>query len=74
MFSKADTHMHTTCSDGLVSPEELVDYVAAQTDLRICIFVTDHDTAEGGLRLQNAAAAGTVVGGHRRPGSDHRRG
>ena len=54
MFSKADTHMHTTCSDGLVSPEELVDYVAAQTDLRI-IAVTDHDTAEGGLRAQEYA-------------------
>jgi hypothetical protein len=46
MFSKADTHIHTTYSDGLMSPEEVVDYVAAQTDLAV-IAITDHNTAEG---------------------------
>ena len=48
MVSKADTHIHTTCSDGKASPAELVDYVVEQTDLRV-IAVTDHDTAEGAL-------------------------
>ncbi|MEM7031156.1 MAG: PHP-associated domain-containing protein [Chloroflexota bacterium] len=48
MYSKADTHMHTTCSDGLMTPEETIDYIVEHTDLRV-VAVTDHDTAEGGL-------------------------
>ncbi len=48
MYSKADTHIHTTYSDGLMTPEEIVDFVAAETDLRV-IAITDHDTAEGAL-------------------------
>ena len=48
MYNKADTHMHTTFSDGISRPEELVDYVATETDLGV-IAITDHDTAEGGL-------------------------
>ncbi|MEM6282776.1 MAG: PHP-associated domain-containing protein [Chloroflexota bacterium] len=47
-YSKADFHMHTTCSDGLMSPEALVEYVAANTDLTV-IAVTDHETIEGSL-------------------------
>jgi predicted metal-dependent phosphoesterase TrpH len=46
VYSKADTHMHTTCSDGLMTPAEMVDYIVAKTDLRV-IAVTDHDTADG---------------------------
>lgn len=48
MFSKADTHMHTRFSDGLMSPEETVEIIAHQTDIRV-IAITDHDTAEGAL-------------------------
>jgi predicted metal-dependent phosphoesterase TrpH len=48
MYSKADTHLHTTCSDGLMSPEDTVEIIARQTDLRV-IAITDHDTAEGAL-------------------------
>jgi hypothetical protein len=48
MYSKADTHLHTTCSDGLMSPEDTVEIIASQTDLRV-IAITDHDTAEGAL-------------------------
>lgn len=51
MQSKADTHIHTTYSDGKVSPEALIDYAAATTDLAV-IAVTDHDTVEGGLAAQ----------------------
>ena len=51
MFSKADTHIHTTYSDGLMSPEETIDYVATQTDLTV-IAITDHDTAEGAFIAQ----------------------
>jgi hypothetical protein len=46
MFSKADTHIHTTYSDGFMTPEEVVEFVAAKTDLRV-IAITDHNTAEG---------------------------
>jgi hypothetical protein len=48
MYSKADTHMHTTLSDGLMSPEEMVDYIAVHTNLSV-IAITDHNTAEGSL-------------------------
>ncbi len=40
-----DLHMHTTESDGRLTPTELVD-LAASRDLRI-IALTDHDTTEG---------------------------
>ena len=50
-YSKADTHMHTTYSDGLMSPQETIDIIAAQTDLRV-IAITDHDTAAGSLVAQ----------------------
>lgn len=48
IYSKADTHMHTTYSDGAATPAEMVDHVVAHTDLKV-IAVTDHDTAEGAL-------------------------
>ncbi|MEL6150449.1 MAG: PHP-associated domain-containing protein [Chloroflexota bacterium] len=46
IYSKADIHMHTTCSDGLMTPEALVEYVVANTDFKV-IAVTDHETIEG---------------------------
>ena len=54
MYSKADTHMHTTLSDGLMSPEEMVDHIAARTDLNV-IAITDHNTAEGSLIARDYA-------------------
>lgn len=53
-WSKADLHIHSNQSDGLPSPEEIVEYAATQTDLRV-IAVTDHNTIEGGLRAAKAA-------------------
>jgi len=50
-FGKADVHIHTTCSDGLMTPEALVDYVVKHTDLDV-IAVTDHDTTEGAHRAR----------------------
>jgi predicted metal-dependent phosphoesterase TrpH len=47
-YSKADLHIHTIFSDGLMSPEALVEHVATKTDLRV-IAVTDHDTIGGAL-------------------------
>jgi predicted metal-dependent phosphoesterase TrpH len=54
MLSKADTHIHTTASDGVMSPEETVEYIAAHTDLSV-IAITDHDTAEGAFVAQSYA-------------------
>jgi hypothetical protein len=51
MLSKADTHIHTRFSDGLMSPEETVEIIARQTDVRV-IAITDHDTAEGAFVAQ----------------------
>lgn len=51
-YSKADTHLHTTYSDGVATPSELVDYIIAKTDLRV-IAVTDHDTTEGAFAARN---------------------
>ncbi len=48
MLSKADLHIHTTFSDGLMTPEAVVEYVATQTDLRV-IAISDHDTIEGAM-------------------------
>lgn len=47
-FGKADIHMHTIFSDGLMTPEALVEHVIFETDLDV-IAVTDHDTISGAL-------------------------
>jgi hypothetical protein len=48
---KADLHIHTIFSDGLMTPEVLVEYVVAKTDLSV-IAITDHDTIAGALVAQ----------------------
>ena len=40
-----DLHLHTTASDGALSPTQLIDLVAG-TSLRV-ISITDHDTTDG---------------------------
>lgn len=50
---RADLHLHTTVSDGLVSPSELVRR-AVEGGLAL-ISVTDHDTAAGVREAQRAA-------------------
>lgn len=51
----ADPHCHTTASDGMVSPAELVAAaVAAHIDL---IAVTDHDTMQSVREVQDRGAA-----------------
>lgn len=54
---KADLHTHTTASDGMLSPAELID-AAAAAQLR-AIAVTDHDTTAG---FAEAAARGAELG------------
>ena len=43
-----DLHTHTTCSDGTLTPEALVQY-AKEKKLR-AVAVTDHDTVSGNGR------------------------
>lgn len=52
-----DLHVHTTASDGTLSPAQAVK-LAADTGLR-AIAITDHDTAHG---YEEAAAAGAGLG------------
>ncbi len=54
MWHKADLHMHTTYSDGLMSPAEVIEVISTQTDLRV-IAITDHDTAEGAFEAKRYA-------------------
>lgn len=49
----ADLHTHTDCSDGVLSPEALVD-LAVEHDLGV-LAVTDHDTVAGVVPAKRAA-------------------
>jgi predicted metal-dependent phosphoesterase TrpH len=53
-LSVADLHLHTTCSDGRPTPEQLAEHLAG-SDLGV-VAVTDHDTIEGALRVEEALA------------------
>ncbi len=44
-FEKADLHIHTKCSDGAFTPEEIVEK-ASKTGLK-AISITDHDSVAG---------------------------
>jgi predicted metal-dependent phosphoesterase TrpH len=46
--NKADIHIHTTYSDGLMTPEAVVEYAATETRLS-AIAITDHDTIAGAV-------------------------
>lgn len=48
-----DLHVHSNCSDGTYTPEELVDY-ALEKNLK-AFALTDHDTTDGIPRAQEAA-------------------
>jgi len=45
MANKIDLHCHTTASDGLLTPTELID-LAFKNELSYCA-ITDHDTVDG---------------------------
>jgi predicted metal-dependent phosphoesterase TrpH len=49
---KADTHMHSTYSDGCGSVEEILEHVELHTNLDV-IAITDHDCIEGALRARD---------------------
>jgi predicted metal-dependent phosphoesterase TrpH len=51
---RADLHIHTTYSDGLSTPDQVLDAaVAAGLDV---IAITDHDTLQGAWRVRERAA------------------
>ncbi len=51
LTGKADIHIHTVFSDGLMTPEAVVEYAVTHTDLNV-IAITDHDAVTGGLVAQ----------------------
>ena len=57
LVSEVDLHLHTTASDGLLTPRALVK-AAAASGLRT-IAITDHDTTDG---VAEATAAATGLG------------
>ena len=64
-----DLHVHSTCSDGTFTPEELVDY-AIQKGLT-AFALTDHDTVNGLDRairyaeeLRQARVTSPVISSH----------
>ncbi len=54
----ADLHAHTTCSDGVLTPEELVA-AAVEAELD-ALAITDHDTLSGVGPAQRAASSTNV--------------
>ena len=56
-MGKADLHIHSTASDGLASPREILDYVQSETDLDL-IAIADHDMLEGAIEAARLAAEG----------------
>jgi predicted metal-dependent phosphoesterase TrpH len=53
----ADIHMHTTASDGVPTPQQLLDHVQRNTNLDV-IAITDHDTMDGALRARDLMEQG----------------
>src|SRR4051794_7162515 len=58
---RADLHLHTTCSDGLYSPAEVVD-LARRSGLA-AVAITDHDTTSGVAAARAVASGLEVVAG-----------
>jgi predicted metal-dependent phosphoesterase TrpH len=54
IWSAADLHIHTTVSDGVASPTEVVEWVCAHTDLSV-IAIADHNTNAGAIEAARAA-------------------
>lgn len=71
-----DLHLHTTASDGVMSPSEIVRY--AKTKGLQAISITDHDTIEGleeglaeGERINFEVIPGIEISAEHPPGSMH---
>jgi 3',5'-nucleoside bisphosphate phosphatase len=71
-----DLHLHTTASDGVMSPSDIVGY--AKTKGLKAIAITDHDTIEGleealseGARIGLEVIPGIEISAQHSPGSMH---
>ena len=47
-------HVHTTYSDGAAAPEDVLNYYALNSEVRV-LAITDHDTLDGALRAKEYA-------------------
>lgn len=56
-LGSADLHMHSTYSDGMATPEEILHHVQHSTELDV-IALTDHDVIEGSLCMRDLWAKG----------------
>jgi len=52
--SRADLHIHTSYSDGVATPEDVLNHYAMRSDFN-AIAITDHDTIDGALRAAHHA-------------------
>ena len=59
MMIRPDLHIHTTASDGIRSPAQIVS-MAREKGLK-CIAITDHDTFSGLLEAENTARDKGVI-------------
>src|SRR5512139_1020520 len=71
-----DLHLHTTASDGVMTPSEIVNY--AKNKGLLAIAITDHDTIEGleeglleGKRIGLEVIPGIEISAEHSPGSMH---
>ncbi len=53
-WSPADLHIHTTASDGVATPSEVLDWVCERTDLKV-IAIADHNTNVGAIEASRLA-------------------
>ncbi|MCX8007048.1 MAG: CehA/McbA family metallohydrolase [Coriobacteriia bacterium] len=53
-WSSADIHLHTTASDGLYTPRQVVEWAAFKTDLSV-VAITDHNTMDGAFEAAEIA-------------------
>ena len=59
MQKTCDLHIHSNCSDGSCSPEELI-YIAEQAGLS-AVALCDHNTVKGLRRFLNAAEGKNII-------------
>ncbi|MEM1245264.1 MAG: STAS domain-containing protein [Acidobacteriota bacterium] len=62
-MNRADIHVHTTYSDGAATPEDVLNYYAANSEMRV-LAITDHDTMDGAFRAQRFKEQNEDLFGH----------
>src|SRR5262249_49372951 len=61
--SRADLHVHTNYSDGIMTPEDVLNCYALHSDCKV-IAITDHDTLDGSLHARRHAEEHRDLYGH----------